>query len=171
MFSQIAQITDTLYLSGCHALKASKLRQLGITHVVNATKEIGDMPDVHTIRVLVNDVPTARLSGYFDKVADKVDKVRKDGGRVLIHCVAGVSRSATLCIVYLMKHHRMTLREAYNHVKSRRAVIHPNVGFFKQMLDYEKKLFGKNSVKFINSPMGPIPDVYKEQAKGMVMMR
>ena len=170
MFSQIAQITDNLFLSGCHALQHTKIRNLGITHIVNATKEIGDvsMPEIHTIRVLVNDVPSASLSGYFDKVADKVDKVRKAGGRTLIHCVAGVSRSASLVIAYLMKYHRMSLLDAYTHVKSRRAVIRPNVGFFKQLIAYEKKLFGKNTVKMISSSMGQIPDVYQEEAKNMV---
>lgn len=49
-------------------------------------------------------MPSASLSPYFDKVADKIQQVTSRGGKVLVHCMAGVSRSSTLCIAYLMKH-------------------------------------------------------------------
>lgn len=63
-------------------------------------------------------------------------------GKTLVHCVAGVSRSASLCIVYLIKYEKMSLRQAYHYVKSARPIIRPNVGFWQQMCDYEKKLRG-----------------------------
>ena len=59
---------------------------------------------LQTLRVQVDDVPSASLSPYFDKVADKIQQVTSRGGKVLVHCMAGVSRSSTLCIAYLMKH-------------------------------------------------------------------
>lgn len=68
-----------------------------------------------------------------------------------MHCVAGVSRSASLCMIYLVKYERMTLRQAYHYVKSARPIIRPNIGFWKQMIDYERKLrgyFNKNSVQY-----------------------
>ena len=172
MLAQIAKITDSLYLSAAHPRSVQKLRNLGITHVINATKEVADVKaeDIQTIRVLVNDLPTAQLGEHFDKVADKVDKVIKSGsGKVLIHCVAGVSRSASLCIAYLMKYHDMSLLDAYTHVKSRRPVIRPNAGFFRQLIDYEKRLHGgKSTVKMVQTPIGILPDVYAEQAKNMI---
>lgn len=79
----------------------------------------------------------------------KLTKTFKDrGGRTLVHCVAGVSRSATLCMIYLVKHERMTLRQAYHFVKSARPVVKPNVGFWKQMIEYERKLKGFNFFSF-----------------------
>lgn len=42
------------------------------------------------------------------------------GEVVLVHCVAGVSRSVTLCLAYLVKWEKMTLRDAYHHMKQRR---------------------------------------------------
>lgn len=57
--------------------------------------------------------------------------------------MAGVSRSASLCIVYLIKYERMTLRQAYHYVKSARPIIRPNVGFWKQMVEFEKRLRGQ----------------------------
>ncbi len=45
--------------------------------------------------------------------------------------------------------------------------IRPNLGFWKQLIDYEIKLFGQNSVKIIASNIGPIPDVYESEVKNM----
>jgi len=72
---------------------------------------------VEYVKINIEDSPYANLAYYFDKVADKIEEVRRRGGKSLIHCVAGVSRSASLCIAYLIKHKRMSLRKAYQHVK------------------------------------------------------
>ena len=45
--------------------------------------------------------------------------------------------------------------------------IRPNLGFWKQLIDYEISLFGLNSVKIIASNIGPIPDVYENEVKNM----
>lgn len=86
----------------------------------------------------------------------------KTGNITLIYCVAGVSRSATLCIAYLMKHCNLTLIEAYNHVKLRRPRIKPNCNFFKQLIDYEVNLLGLNSVQMVFNEIlqTEIPSVY-----------
>ena len=47
----------------------------------------------------------------------------------MVHCMAGVSRSVTLSISYLIKYKRMTFNHAFNLVKSRRKIICPNDGF------------------------------------------
>ncbi|CAG5124219.1 unnamed protein product, partial [Candidula unifasciata] len=96
--------------------------------------------------------------------------VGRKGGKTLVHCLAGVSRSATICIAYLVKYQHMTLEEAYKHVKKRRPVIHPNPGFWRQLIDYERRLLGRNSVKMVTSPIGWIPDVYQQETKNMLRL-
>lgn len=164
IFGQISEITDYLYLSGAGVLKPEKLKQKRITFIVNATTEEPNayLQGIDYLKIRVDDNPYARLSEHFDIVADKVKAVKDTRGKVLIHCVAGVSRSASLVIVYLMKHEKMTLRQAYHYVKAARPIIRPNVGFWKQMVDYERKLFGSNSVQMIMTPQCElaIPDVY-----------
>ncbi|KAL4233140.1 Dual specificity protein phosphatase 14 [Mactra antiquata] len=169
MFNQIAQINDHLFLSSAGAIKQERVRTLGISHIVNVTMEIPNLklPNLESIQIHVEDSPSARLGIYFDRCSDKIHQVHKSGGKVLVHCVAGVSRSASLCIAYLMKYHRMPLDQAYYHVKKRRPVIHPNVGFWRQLIEYERRLFGRNTVKMVPSGIGPIPDVYKEATKNM----
>lgn len=50
-------------------------------------------------------------------------------GSVLVHCAAGVSRSASIVIAYLMRNNGMNYTEAYALVKNKRFVICPNHGF------------------------------------------
>lgn len=76
-------------------------------------------------------------------------QIANSGGKTLIYCVAGVSRSASICLAYLMKHQGLTLLDAYNYVKLRRPKIKPNCGFFKQLIEYEKEIFGDNTVRMI----------------------
>lgn len=100
----------------------------------------------------------------------QVEEVRSRGGCVLIHCTAGVSRSASLCLAYLMKHQRMTLRKAFMHLRSVRPAIRPNTGFFRQLIDLELRLFGSETVSMVfNEAAGTqIPDVYEVDFQKMV---
>lgn len=81
---------------------------------------------------------------------------------VLIFCVAGMSRSASLCLAYLMKYCGMSLLDSYNYLKRRRPRIKPNCSFFKQLIRYEEKLRGSRSVNMIFNEMVQmeIPSVY-----------
>lgn len=65
------------------------------------------------------------------------DSVKQSGGRVLVHCQAGISRSATICLAYLMHTQRVRLDEAFDFVKQRRHVISPNLAFMGQLLQFE----------------------------------
>lgn len=97
-------------------------------------------------------------------------QVRCSGGKTLVHCVAGVSRSASLCLAYLIKHERMPLRKAFAHLRSRRPSIRPNTGFFTQLIEFERRLFGAATVSMVhNQAAGTIiPDVYEVEYQNML---
>lgn len=61
------------------------------------------------------------------------------GTGTLVVCTAGMSRSATVCIAYLMMEHGMSYEDAFNKVKSARKYVKPNEGFEA----FLKKLDGK----------------------------
>lgn len=92
-------------------------------------------------------------------------QVALSGGKTLVHCVAGISRSASVCIAYLMKYHGLSLLEAYNDVKLKRPLIRPNCAFFKQLMKYENSLYGCTSVAMVYNEYlkMEIPDVYDSQ--------
>lgn len=59
--------------------------------------------------------------------------------KLLVHCVMGRSRSATLFLAYLMICENMTLVDAVEHVKRQRRII-PNWGFLKQLRELDMRL-------------------------------
>jgi protein-tyrosine phosphatase len=79
----------------------------------------------------------------FDAVFDTADFIHDqicNGFGVMVHCMAGKSRSSAVVIGYLMIKHDMSLREAYKHVALRRPKIAPNASFFIQLMKLEKAL-------------------------------
>jgi len=73
-----------------------------------------------------------------------LDSIKQANGKVLVHCRAGISRSATICMAYLMATKRLKMEEAYEYVKSRRRIISPNFNFMGQLLNFERKIFSTN---------------------------
>ena len=77
-----------------------------------------------------------------NQVIAYLEKARIEGQRVLVHCFAGLSRSVTFTCAYLMKKYGMTFKEAITLVKKSRPNVNPNTGFRKQLIEYEKILYG-----------------------------
>ncbi|KAF7253023.1 hypothetical protein EG68_08623 [Paragonimus skrjabini miyazakii] len=159
MFSQIARINNHLYLSSLNALTPDRLRQHGITLLISAMM---DAPPAQlrnavssSMHVAVEDMEGANIRVHFDRVSDRIAAEHRRGGRTLVHCMAGVSRSSSLILAYLMRHMNMSLAEAYQHVRSIRPCIQPNPSFWRQLLEFEERLRGVRSVRLL-PPVGYI---------------
>ena len=68
----------------------------------------------------VSDDGIDSLRPRFREVCNWIDAARQQGGKILIHCRVGVSRSATITIAYAMRHLGLSLVDAYLLVRSRR---------------------------------------------------
>lgn len=95
--------------------------------------------------ISAQDFESYDLSQHFSECFDFIHEHRLKGHNVLVHCMAGVSRSATIVIGYLMKTCGMDLENAYKFVRKRRTCISPNEGFIQQLEVYEKELFPEKS--------------------------
>ena len=84
------------------------------------------------------------ISLYFDEISDLIHKQDV----VLVNCVAGISRSASFVIEYLMKYYEMTLEYAFLYVRKRRNRICPNKKFMTYLYEYELRFFGENSLTY-----------------------
>ncbi|KAM3611146.1 uncharacterized protein V6R79_014158 [Siganus canaliculatus] len=169
--SGLCRVTDHLYVSNARAAHdSSQLSRCKITCIVNVTETRSSCPppDVEYLHIPLSDTPVSPLCDHFDEVADKIQQVAQHSGRTLVHCNAGVSRSAALCMAFLMKHHDVSLREAHRWLKSCRPLVRPNDGFWRQLIRYEMELRGCNSVNMISSSMGEIPDIYEGETRNMM---
>ena len=59
----------------------------------------------------------------------------------LVHCAAGISRSVTVVLAYLLMKKGLRLAEAYDLVKERRPRIGPNTRFMGKLVELERSLF------------------------------
>uniref|UniRef100_A0A3Q3ACJ4 Si:ch1073-184j22.2 n=1 Tax=Kryptolebias marmoratus TaxID=37003 RepID=A0A3Q3ACJ4_KRYMA len=143
----LSQVTPTLFLSGADApFNAALMSQKGITLIVNATLSHAcpAYPGVECVRVPVCDLPSARLGEHFDRVAERIHG--NHAGGTLVHCAAGLSRSPALVMAYLMRFRGVTLCQAHRWVQKSRPFICLNAGFWEQLLLYERRLYGRNTV-------------------------
>ena len=144
-------ITDFLWLSSANsALDESVVGDLGITHIVNATNRcvpnMYEKNGVAYLNVDIDDDESASISSHFKSVEEFLNTAQSSSttlnpSRCLVHCMVGVSRSATLVIAYLMlRSSSPSLREIFNDVKSRREIIAPNPRFARELMQLELEL-------------------------------
>ena len=74
------------------------------------------------------DIPSEDILAVLYDALEFIDVSLKAGGRVLVHCSQGVSRSATLVIAYLMWRSGSSYDEVYAQVKEARGITNPNIG-------------------------------------------
>ncbi|XP_020497791.1 dual specificity protein phosphatase 8 isoform X2 [Labrus bergylta] len=138
------RILSHLYLgSQKDVLNKDLMAQNGITYVLNASNTC-PKPDFisesHFMRIPVNDNYCEKLLPWLDKTNEFIDKAKVSNCRVIVHCLAGISRSATIAIAYIMKTMGLSSDDAYRFVKDRRPSISPNFNFLGQLLEFEKGL-------------------------------
>ncbi|CAH8675451.1 unnamed protein product [Schistosoma haematobium] len=118
-------------------------KRYGITHILNVSLEgsiPSHIPSQNFYQIPVNDNYTDLMTPYFKDAFAFIESAKAAHGRVLIHCSAGISRSPTLAIAYLMYSCRMKMHEAYDVVKSGRNSVAPNFNFLGQLLEFEHQL-------------------------------
>lgn len=97
-----------------------------------------------------------RVQVSCDTLCCPPDSVKECCGRVLVHCQAGISRSATICLAYLMMKKRVKLEEAFEFVKQRRSIISPNFSFMGQLLQFESQVLATSCAVEAASPSGTL---------------
>ncbi|XP_054997570.1 dual specificity protein phosphatase 8 [Sorex araneus] len=140
----LTRILPHLYLgSQKDVLNKDLMTQNGISYVLNASNSC-PKPDFicesRFLRIPINDNYCEKLLPWLDKSIEFIDKAKLSSCQVIVHCLAGISRSATIAIAYIMKTMGMSSDDAYRFVKDRRPSISPNFNFLGQLLEYERSL-------------------------------
>lgn len=144
------EIVAGLFLGeGEVAQKFVTLRDLGVSHILNAAMGKTQF-HVNTNHVMyrrrnitflgieATDFMNFDLSPYFLKAADFIEEGLREG-KVYVHCVQGVSRSATLIIAYFMLKRFMPVQDATRLVRGQREIC-PNPGFLQQLCHFDVML-------------------------------
>lgn len=138
-----SEIRPFLFLgSQEHASKLKTLRDFKIDAILNVTREVVNFfpTEFEYHNCPVTDETSTDIFTIFESCFSFIEKIRRSKRRVLVHCYAGVSRSTTICVAYLMRMERMAYKEAIDWVQKCRPVVAPNLGFLGQLLDYERSL-------------------------------
>lgn len=154
-----------LYLGSAYGMRnPSLLEYLGITHVLNMAMELPmsyeiiNNPRIKLKHIFADDSERYNIRYDFDQAFDFIDEARAQGGKVLVHCMMGISRSATIVIAYLMSRYNMSLNDAYKLTKSRRSETNPNRYFMSLLSQYENELFyyRNQGYQYNPAPFNPI---------------
>ena len=101
-------------------------------------------PNIEVLKYELKDDYTCNISLYFEEIGYIINNKQP----VLVNCMAGVSRSATIVIAYIMKYYKLNLRDTFLYVRKQRNQICPNKKFMEYLLEYEKEIFKKNSLTY-----------------------
>ena len=159
------------------ALKEVKLGNKEIALLVNCSKDTtlaGDLEKLKnswntanpTIQKVLIQILLAEPDSLNAKIHDiktalqKIKDTLDSGKNVLVNCSAGVNRSTTILIMYLMEHEKMTIWDAWKLVHSKRNVACPMPTFVFELWDDElwaimsstkdQRLGDHNDIKFFS---------------------
>jgi len=137
-----------LYLGSVDAFKnKSFIKKIGAVVSITRipTEEFGLPEHINYkegthLDICLADHEDANISQHFKEAFDFIYTHINDGRAVFVHCAAGISRSATLVVSFLMRRHRMSVYDALKYVKKQRPCVRPNDGFLQQLIEYEEEL-------------------------------
>ena len=161
--NQINEIIPNLYISNWeqsdnpNVLKSKNIKAIITLETMDKSNNILDFykkNGIDHMYIYIKDTPDMNIFEHFDETYDFINKHISNGDNVLVHCRAGVSRSAAIIINYLVRKTYETnkveicpcklLNNILEYVKQKRPVVNPNNGFMKQLLlasiNYQKDI-------------------------------
>lgn len=146
LLSFLSEINKHLFLASEDALTRKEFKRKGITHVVSVIQSKVTVADsIKHLHIPLADSPKENIRCHFEKVLAFIDEAIAQGGKVLVHCEKGMSRSASFVIAWLMHdQHRQGLKVDYARILQDliqiRSAVSPNKGFALQLMNYAEEL-------------------------------
>lgn len=131
------------------AQNLSLLNEKEIRAILNISQHIpcyfSDEKLFDYLQVHCQDTPHENILQHFDAAVHFIHEYLSKSQSVLVHCHAGISRSPSFVIAYLMKVQSKTFEQAHRLVKERRTICMPNFSFLSQLRRYQQTLDAKDS--------------------------
>ena len=151
----LSQITENIYLGNIYdAFNMKNLENIGIKKVLTLIEDsqlLKYPPEIEHKLIKISDLPRENIIKYFGECLLFID----DDKKVLVHCFAGASRSATIIIAYLMWKKQLDYIESFRILEKIRPSIYPNYGFVRQLKIFDK-LLKENKYNIDNINFGEI---------------
>jgi protein-tyrosine phosphatase len=136
-------IVPGLYLGGeAHAKREYMLQRIGVTHILGIhDTATSHFPKSFSYLIIpIRDKTEVNITEHFKDAHGFIRNAINNNGTVFVHCWAGMSRSATIVISYLMSTLQISLNEALRQVVLAKPDVNPNTGFLFQLRQYESAL-------------------------------
>lgn len=132
-------IIDNIYLgSQKSGIDLDQLSKLNIQYVLTLGKGMKVNFDQIIYKIIeIDDSLEQDLSNYIKEALDFICESQRNHSNILVHCVSGISRSASIVIVYMMNKYKMNYDQAHSAVKLKRACIRPNSNFIEQLNKFQ----------------------------------
>ena len=147
------EIIYGLYLGNINSVYDSKtLKDLDIQNVISviAGFEPPFPTDFNYLVVNALDTENTDLTKNFEKTNRFIEEAYENNEKVLIHCMAGRSRSASIVIAFLIKTFGITPETCIDIIKSKRDIIGPNKAFLQQLKKYYNYLYVNTKNEFVD---------------------
>jgi len=184
--SSISEVSPHIFISDWYTSnKFDILKQYNIKGIITVEKlqkpqqftNFIKENNIDFIQIFLDDTPTENIDNYFDNTFSFIDDLVKKDQNVLVHCRAGISRSATIVLNYLIrklyettfqKNEKITEPKtavdiSLIYVRNFRPQINPNYGFLKQ-LQNKAEDYINNSKKYFNYNQ----NIFKEDEKNII---
>jgi len=153
--NKMQEVVPGLWLGSQEAFfDADLLERNEISHIITVMStyvdEVGDrvpcpstephlfsQGEMMRLVIPVEDSPTENLLQYFPRSTEFIMAALCTSGKVLVHCLAGVSRSPAVVAAFLMEAYGLSPQQAINKIRESRPLVRPIVGFWDQLQVYE----------------------------------
>ena len=156
--STIDEVLDNLFIGNLHFLYSkinyyytkgnyegsnnkAELQKKGVTHILIAGKFLTkNFPkDFEYCELPLVDYTSQNLYPYIEEAVNFI----KNGKIVFVHCAAGISRSSSMVIAYLMIEKGMSYDAAFELLRKKRPIVSPNAAFKAQLKKIDELLAKK----------------------------
>ncbi|EDV97590.1 GH16949 [Drosophila grimshawi] len=139
------EIIPGLFLGNAsHSCDSNALQKYNIKYVLNVTPDLPNEFEksgiIKYLQIPITDHLSQDLAMHFPAAIHFIEEARSANSAVLVHCLAGVSRSVTVTLAYLMQTRALSLNDAFMLVRDRKPDVSPNFHFMQQLQSFESQL-------------------------------
>ena len=139
--TSINQIDQNLFLGGIlgasNPAHIARYNIRAIVSVLHPEAYVVRHKNVNYLELVLHDLPNESIASLVPEALAFIKSEIDNGNNVLVHCAAGVSRSASIAIAFFMVNYNLPFDQAHGKVREGRRCACPNPGFERQLKELD----------------------------------